>query len=138
MLNLQEIENTIEELEQGATTFDTCLKLSALYIVRDHIKGTTTRQADENAHGHEVKPCNVHGIAVKDAFLVDHVVMAQREQLRYCLNGSVHGEYRKCEACGGEAEYGPQRTDTHGHSQRRHQSKGEHSKALCRQYGQKP
>lgn len=35
MIDLIEIENTIEELENGKTTFDTCMKLSSLYIIRD-------------------------------------------------------------------------------------------------------
>lgn len=39
MLNLQEIENTIDELENGDTTFDACIKLAALYNVREHFKG---------------------------------------------------------------------------------------------------
>lgn len=39
MLNLEEIENTIAEMEQNsATTFDTCEKLASLYIVRDNLK----------------------------------------------------------------------------------------------------
>ena len=36
MLNLEEISNTITELENGNTTFDACIKLASLYIVRDH------------------------------------------------------------------------------------------------------
>ena len=41
MLNLAKIENTIEELENGDTTFDACIKLSALYNVRDHFTKET-------------------------------------------------------------------------------------------------
>lgn len=41
MLDLDQINNTIEELENGATTFDTCLKLSSLYIVREHLENAT-------------------------------------------------------------------------------------------------
>ena len=37
MLNLEEINNTIVQLENGDTTFDTCIKLSSLYIVRDRL-----------------------------------------------------------------------------------------------------
>lgn len=33
MLNLDEIQNTIEELENGATTFENCRNLASLYIV---------------------------------------------------------------------------------------------------------
>ena len=36
MLNLEEINNTITELENGSTTFDACIKLASLYTVRDH------------------------------------------------------------------------------------------------------
>lgn len=35
MLNIEEINNTIEELENSPTTFEICLKLASLYIVRD-------------------------------------------------------------------------------------------------------
>ena len=38
MLDIEEIHNTIAELENGPTTFDTCLKLASLYIVRDRFK----------------------------------------------------------------------------------------------------
>ena len=38
MLDITEINNTIEELENGSTTFDNCLKLASLYIVRDNYK----------------------------------------------------------------------------------------------------
>ena len=37
MLNIDEINNTIAELEAGNTTFDACMKLSALYTVREHL-----------------------------------------------------------------------------------------------------
>lgn len=38
MLNLDEINNTIEELENSNTTFENCLKLASLYIVKEHHK----------------------------------------------------------------------------------------------------
>ena len=37
MLNLAEIDNTIEELENGETTFAVCDKLADLYIVKDKL-----------------------------------------------------------------------------------------------------
>ncbi len=37
MLNLEEIDNTIEELESGDTTFSVCDKLASLYIVKEHM-----------------------------------------------------------------------------------------------------
>lgn len=36
MLDLEEINKTIQELENGETNFGTCQKLSYLYIVREH------------------------------------------------------------------------------------------------------
>lgn len=36
-MNITEINNTIQELENGNTTFDACIKLSALYNVRDRL-----------------------------------------------------------------------------------------------------
>ena len=40
MLNIEEINSTIEELEDGSTTFETCSKLASLYIVRDNLQKT--------------------------------------------------------------------------------------------------
>lgn len=37
MLNLDEIDSTINELENGPTTFDACAKLASLYAVREHL-----------------------------------------------------------------------------------------------------
>ena len=42
MLNIDEIDSTIIELENGATTFDTCMKLAALYAVREHFDSSST------------------------------------------------------------------------------------------------
>ena len=38
MLDMEEILNTIEDLENANTTFDNCLKLASLYIVRDNFE----------------------------------------------------------------------------------------------------
>lgn len=38
-MDISEINNTIEELENGETTFSNCEKLSSLYIVREHLSG---------------------------------------------------------------------------------------------------
>ena len=46
-MNIQEIENTIEELENGSTTYDNCIKLSALYNVRNNIKSDTEKELDD-------------------------------------------------------------------------------------------
>lgn len=37
-MNIEEISNTIEELENGDTTFVNCQKLASLYIVRENFK----------------------------------------------------------------------------------------------------
>ena len=46
MLNLQEVENTITELENGETTLESCRRLAMLYIVRDHQKNANTSVSD--------------------------------------------------------------------------------------------
>ena len=38
MLDLNMVESTIQELEKADTTFSTCEKLAALYIVREHFE----------------------------------------------------------------------------------------------------
>ena len=43
MLDLEEINNTIKELENGDTTFDTCIKLASLYIVQERINSTLSK-----------------------------------------------------------------------------------------------
>ena len=46
-MDMQEITNTIEELENGDTTFDNCIKLSALYSVRDNLKSDTRQELED-------------------------------------------------------------------------------------------
>lgn len=41
MLDLNEVLKTIDELEAGPTTYDTCIKLASLYTIRDHMNGYT-------------------------------------------------------------------------------------------------
>lgn len=43
MLNLQEVESTIKELEEGPTTLESCRKLAVLYIVRENNKNANLR-----------------------------------------------------------------------------------------------
>ncbi len=38
MLNLREIEEAIKQLEMGSTTYNNCMKLASLYIIRDEMK----------------------------------------------------------------------------------------------------
>ena len=38
MLNLREVEEAIRELENSSSTYNNCMKLASLYIVRDELK----------------------------------------------------------------------------------------------------
>ncbi len=38
MLNVHEVESAIRELENGSATYNNCMKLASLYIVRDELK----------------------------------------------------------------------------------------------------
>ena len=38
MINLREVEETIKDLENGAATYNNCMKLASLYIIRDEMK----------------------------------------------------------------------------------------------------
>ena len=42
MLNIDEISNAIQTLENGQTTYDSCMKLASLYIVRKELIGTNS------------------------------------------------------------------------------------------------
>lgn len=46
-MDMLEIENTIEELENGPTTFDNAIKLSALYNVRDNLNSDTEKELED-------------------------------------------------------------------------------------------
>lgn len=48
MLDLEEIDKTIQELENGETNFGTCQKLSYLYIVREHLTENNAVIAEYN------------------------------------------------------------------------------------------
>ena len=37
-MDLHEIEEAIRELEQGSCTYNNCMKLASLYIIRDEMK----------------------------------------------------------------------------------------------------
>lgn len=60
MLNLTEINNTIEELEHGNTTYDSCIKLAALYTVRDKLNTDTVIE-----EYHDILPQYQHYVSVK-------------------------------------------------------------------------
>ena len=38
MINLREVEDTIRDLENGSATYNNCMKLASLYIIRDEMK----------------------------------------------------------------------------------------------------
>ena len=38
MLSLREVEDAIRQLENGSATYNNCMKLASLYIVRDELK----------------------------------------------------------------------------------------------------
>lgn len=38
MLNLREVEEAIRELESSSATYNNCMKLASLYIVRDQLR----------------------------------------------------------------------------------------------------
>jgi len=38
MLNLHEVEAAIRDLENGSATYNNCMKLASLYIVRDELR----------------------------------------------------------------------------------------------------
>ena len=38
MLNLREVEEAIRELENSSATYNNCMKLASLYIVRDQLR----------------------------------------------------------------------------------------------------
>ena len=44
MINIDDINATIKELEAGNTTFDSCMKLAALYTVKDKLSENTVTQ----------------------------------------------------------------------------------------------
>ena len=46
-MDLTEITDTIESLENSATTFDNCSKLASLYIVREQLQRSVTPQITE-------------------------------------------------------------------------------------------
>lgn len=50
MLDLNEVNKTIDELEAGPTTFDSCMKLASLYTVRDHISSFYTMNTVEEEY----------------------------------------------------------------------------------------
>lgn len=46
MLDINEIESTIERLENSSTSYDTCFKLAALYFIHDRYSNATQSTPD--------------------------------------------------------------------------------------------
>ena len=55
MINIDEINETISELEQGDTTFATCQKLAALYTVRDNFKSSYNNMEDTHVNNEVIE-----------------------------------------------------------------------------------
>lgn len=53
MLNLEEINNTITELENGHTTYENCLKLASLYIVKQNLHREKKSDTGDFSRGHD-------------------------------------------------------------------------------------
>lgn len=56
MLNFQDIQETIEKLEQSPTNLPNCEKLACLYIVRDHMKQSENISHENVSETHPVLP----------------------------------------------------------------------------------
>lgn len=50
MLDIREVDQTIKELENGKTTFDTCAKLADMYIIRKYF-ATSKEMQEESGYG---------------------------------------------------------------------------------------
>ena len=48
MLNLHEVEEAIRELENGSATYNNCMKVASLYIVRDELRQKEGRYNNYN------------------------------------------------------------------------------------------
>lgn len=71
MLDIVQIENTIQELENSVTTFDTCIKLSALYNVREHLQNATRAMVTNDNTAKElydILPSYKRYIEIKQAY----------------------------------------------------------------------
>ena len=64
-MNLEEINNTITELENGDTTFVNCQKLASLYIVRDNY-GKGNQPLDKEVR--EILPAYRHYCEIKGQY----------------------------------------------------------------------
>ncbi len=49
MLNLREVEQAIRQLENSSATYNNCMKLASLYVVRDELK---KKQGQYSSYGY--------------------------------------------------------------------------------------
>lgn len=90
MLDMQEIENTITELENSSTTFDTCMKLASLYIIKQHHGGgylpaVTSESAMNNQVEKEIQdilPSYQNYCRVKRDYQMH---LLPKESVEYCM-----------------------------------------------------
>ena len=71
MLDLQEVNNTIEQLEQGETTFASCEKLASLYIVREHFREVPPDQVKKEYR--DILPSYEQYVETKKRFFLHEV-----------------------------------------------------------------
>ena len=77
MLNTDEVNNTIEELENSNTTFENCLKLASLYIVRENYKSANLtgnfNESEVVQELNDILPQYKHYCDVKRRYQLDEV-----------------------------------------------------------------
>ena len=74
MLDIEEIDNTIETLENSSTTFDNVLKLASLYIVKEHMQNVSTGQIDvSESELKDILPAYRKYVDVKKEFQLNHI-----------------------------------------------------------------
>ena len=86
MMDINEINETIEELENSSTTFDNCMKLASLYIVRDNLK--TNKEPDETEEElHDILPSYLNYIEVKRKYQKQEIAVefVYKEMEQLCL-----------------------------------------------------
>lgn len=69
-MDIIEIQNTIKELEDGPTTFDSCIKLASLYTVADKFTSDEVEEELDDILPAYKKFCNV-----KQAYQLGHTTM---------------------------------------------------------------
>lgn len=85
MLNIEEINNTITELENADTTFATCDKLASLYIVRDNLLNKNNLIMDNvEEELEDILPAYKEFVKYKKKFQLDEI--SKEVMLKYMSN----------------------------------------------------